>query len=244
MLTQRRIWLRTLHGVFGAVAPRFVNILATVSFGTLLTFASHAQGLIVNGGFETPISNNTWGFNPTTWSASQTFGGWTVEFGQVDIVNTPYSGLVPAHQGNQWIDLNGGSRGAIYQNFTVSVDGLYRLQFAMNGNYSAGFHYDRRSVRVEILQGPRVVFQQDYTHFYNGLLASDAQLWITHSDVINLSADTYTLRIESLEFRAALANYGPAVDDIQLDLVPEPASMIALGTGLASLLGFRRRRQA
>ncbi|MCL6536748.1 MAG: PEP-CTERM sorting domain-containing protein [Armatimonadetes bacterium] len=45
--------------------------------------------------FETTISGNTWGSNPTTWFAGQFFGGgaWEVVSGSIDIANQP--GVAP-----------------------------------------------------------------------------------------------------------------------------------------------------
>lgn len=242
MMIQKYISVKGLDSVIRVAPARFVQALATVSLGTLLLMASHAQNLIANGSFETPISNNSWGYNPTTWFAGQTFsGGWTVEFGSIDIKRHPVPGNVPAYDGVQWVDLNGSpGRSAIYQDFTVSTDGLYTLRFAMNGNY-AYTQRDYRQLRVQILQGATILFSQDYTHIYDNSFAYDNQPWEVHSVNLTLAAGPYRLRFESLETRNE--GWGPALDDVRLELVPEPASMVALGTGLASLLGLRRRRQ-
>jgi len=71
---------------------------------------TYAQNLVRNGSFETPISNNQWMNNPTSWYLGQTFdGGWYVEQWSIDIKRLPSTdGIhVPAFHGAQWLDLNG-----------------------------------------------------------------------------------------------------------------------------------------
>jgi hypothetical protein len=64
-----------------------------------------------------------------------------------------------------------------------------------------------------------------------------------------LPAGTYYVEFETLHFGGVDSNgnyipdyFGPRIDGVNLSLVPEPASMVALGAGLTGLLGLRRRR--
>lgn len=51
-----------------------------------------------------------------------------------------------------------------------------------------------------------------------------------------------TYRLSFVSATSANAE-GPILDDVRLELVPEPASLTAIGVGLASLLGLRRRKR-
>jgi len=102
-------------------------------------------------------------------------------------------------------------------------------------------------MRVQILQGNTPIFDEVFTHYFDNNFSHTAQHWQTHTRIVNLNAGVYRLQFESLETRTGQPlgsnGYGPAIDDLSVEIVPEPASMVALGTGLASLLALRRRRR-
>jgi len=206
--------------------------LSGIAIAALIAGTSAQTGLVQNGSFETPVSDNAFGRAPATWFAGSTFDGhWYVSQGSIDIKRNP---LTPnAYAGEQWVDLNGSPGiGGIYQDVTIPVAGLYTLSFAMNGNY--GFNPEITRTMTVSLEG---LFSGTFAHNYG-------DPWIVYSVNITVSTPgTYRLSFVSTTRGTYQDAYGPLVDDVRLELVPEPASLTAIGAGLASLLGLRRRKR-
>jgi len=222
---------------------------AAVVVSCMLSVANAQLGpnLVTNGGFETPRGNNNWGSNPSTWYANQTFDGWTVTQGSIDFVTAGVSpmGAGTSYEGVQHVDLNGSPGvGGIRQDITIGAAGIYRLSFAMSGNTGADSD-SPRIMQVQLSGGASVLLNQTFTWSRADHPTHDyytAPSWVLHQvDISVPSAGVYTLSFTSLTTTNDIA--GPAIDDVRLQLVPEPASLMMLGAGLAGLLGLRRRKR-
>jgi hypothetical protein len=232
--------------------------------------AASAQNLVLDPSFETTISNNDYGNPPTTWSTGQSFGStaggntsgttevWVVTSGSIDLVKGPNFGH-PGGGGDQFVELNGNNPGAIRQTVTVSQDGLYDFSFYYggyaawidnNGNHQPAASDYVLSARARIVDSSNNVVHSAIVSWsiaaggFNGS-------WISTPYMAQfvLLAGTYRIEFETLHFGGVDSNgntipnyFGPRIDSVNLSLVPEPASMVALGAGLTGLLGLRRRR--
>ncbi len=216
-----------------ALGSRFLRWSIATAVAFVVSGSALATNLVQNGSFETPISNNQFGRNPQSWFAGQTLDGfWYVSQGSIDIVRPPYPPLPAAYDGAQYIDLNGvpnTGMGGVYQDISVAVAGVYTLSFAQHGNYSV----NRTQARVmNVAFGS--LFSGSYAHSYG-------DPWLHHSVTITIDTPgTYRLSFVS----TTPTNFeGAILDDVRLELVPEPASLTAIGVGLASLVGLRRRKR-
>jgi hypothetical protein len=141
---------------------------------------------------------------------------------------------------------------------TVGVGGLYNFSFYYGG-YAATESGGNPASDYVLRARARIVNSSNNNVVHSAVVSwsiDDAGgingSWINtpYTAQIVLSAGTtYYVEFETLHFGGTDRNgnyipdyFGPRIDNVNLSLVPEPASMVALGAGLAGLLGLRRRR--
>jgi hypothetical protein len=232
--------------------------IAVVALSALSAASAQYPNLVQDPSFETTISDNNYGFNPTTWFANQSFGGgaWQVISGSIDLVRVPGFGGPPGPGNDQFVELNGNNPGAIRQAVNVTVTGLYNFSFYYGG-YAAtesggtpASNYELRARARIVDSGGGVVHSADVAWSIDAAGGVNGS-WIDtpYTAQFVLSAGTYYVEFATLHFGGTDANgnyipdyFGPRIDSVNLSLVPEPASMVALGAGLTGLLGLRRRR--
>ena len=232
--------------------------IAVVALSALSAASAQGPNLVRDPSFETTISNNTFGSPPTTWFANQSFGGgaWQVISGSIDLVRVPGFGGPPGPGNDQFVELNGNGPGAISQEVEVNEEGLYDFSFYYGG-YAATAD-GLNAADDYVLSARARILDSEGNEFLNAVVIwriADAGgingSWIDtpYTAQIALSPGTYYVEFETLHFGGTDANgnyipdyFGPRIDSVNLSLVPEPASMVALGAGLTGLLGLRRRR--
>jgi hypothetical protein len=241
---------------------------AAMTLVALSALSDASANLVQDPSFETTISNNTYGSNPTTWFLNQSFGStpsggspgevWEVISGSIDLVSAPGFGGPPGPGNDQFVELNGNNPGAIRQTVNVTVDGLYDFSFYYGGYAATASGLDAASdyvlsARARIVDSLNNVVLNAIVSWSIAAAGGINGSWIntpyTAQIVLTAGAGPYLIEFETLHFGGTDSNgntipdyFGPRIDSVNLSLVPEPASMVALGAGLAGLLGLRRRR--
>ncbi len=161
---------------------------------------------VSHGSFETPFLGES-NLTVLTFSAGQTFGGWTVASNTVDLVGT----LWQAADGVQSVDMSGTSAGAIYQDVATVPGQQYYLHFALAGNPSGGQTIKTNQV------------------WWNGSLLDTVTFNITGHSVTAMgwtnleylvTATGTTTRVQFVSLNSG--DYGPALDQVILEAVPPP----------------------
>lgn len=192
--------------------------------GVVLAGAAQAQvNLVTDGQFL--AAPNPGGY--TTYSTGATFGGWTVGSGSVDLIGS-YWQAPP--EGGRSVDLDGGTRGSIFQALNLSA-GSYLLSFYLSGNPDGPGPV--KSVSVSVGDQSDVVFSHSVPHTKSAMAYEFHTLSFTTAGATTLTftgADTINA-------------YGAAIGGVSVTAVPEPASY-ALGLAGLAVLGFVGRRRA
>jgi len=214
------------------------KILTAFALGTVfwgVTSIAGATNILTNGSFESPVVTDHGG----TWQLYPGYGGVT-GWGDADYIEIQTNSLFgSAADGSQYVELDSNSGDGndwLTQTFETVAGQQYIFSFAFS---------PRAGVRDNILLA--------------GVVSYDGGgHWLTYtsleSDGSNLSGTNWTYFsytfVADYDY-ATIAfkdggrddSYGTFVDDVSVSPVPEPATMLLFGTGIAGLAAFGRRKR-
>jgi choice-of-anchor C domain-containing protein len=199
------------------------------SLGVLGTMAVTASAnLLVNGSFEQGewVGNASTSYN-TLPTGSTNISGWvTTQQGCDWHQSIEFS---PAFDGFRMVDLTKGSAlGGISQTFGTLVGSQYQVVFHMAGPKSSFQNPRKASAKVGTS-----------TWEFSCVASSEnSMIWETKSFSFTATASQSTLEFIG---NGVSQYWGPVIDDVSVQAVPEPATLLALGAGLVACR-YRRKR--
>jgi choice-of-anchor C domain-containing protein len=200
--------------------------LAALALAATAPMASAAPNLITNGSFESNGIGFSGGFS-TIYTGSSTLTGWTINAGNVDLVNTYWT----ASQGHYSLDLSGEQDGTISQSFATVVGQKYQVSFDVAGNPTDSDKV--KYLQVGLSNLPLYEFDTTgKTHSNMG--------WTTKNFVFQAVSTSSTLFFAGLQD----SPYGVALDNVSVSAVPEPETYALLLAGMGLVGAAARRKRA
>jgi len=223
------------------LGPRMAaQIVLSVMVLVLASASAQATSILTNGDFElaSPGNSPPTGNYTTLGTGDTSMLGWKVTTGSVDWICTYWQ---PEH-GTHSLDLSGNGAGSIAASTAMNTTpGLwYEVTFWMSGNPD-----NTRGVKtLEVLTDSGATG----TYTYNTAAVNQGGNGNTLTNMkwqemfwsFQATSTTTTITFESLTGTA----YGPALDNVSVEVIPEPVTMAGVFLGIGGLAGYLRKRRA
>jgi choice-of-anchor C domain-containing protein len=173
-----------------------------------------------------PFTNGSFEISPvdpgpfvTLASGSTAITGWTVSGQGIDYIGTYWQ----AAEGSRSLDLSAVAPGGIFQTFDTIIGLVYNVAFSLAGNPVVG-------PTVKTLTVSAAGVSNNYNFDITGRSQTDMG-WQLRNFVFTAVDTTTTLTFTS----TTASNGGPALDNVSVSAVPEPATWVMFGGGLLAV---------
>ena len=156
--------------------------------------------------------------------------GWEVIGHSVDYIGA--AGIWPASDGDRSLDLAGDDLGGVQQTFETIVDQMYVVSFDLAGN-----PFGPEDKVANVSAGDSSV---NFSFNTSGSSLDDMN-WTPQTFTFTATSTTTTLAFMAVS-PPSPSPHGAALDNVEVNAIPEPSTILLLGCGLAGLAALRRRR--
>ncbi len=174
----------------------------TVVGNVVATDLTNTRDIVLDGLFRE-------GANPgtiATYTTGQTFGNWTVQSGDVELVGTSFQS---SPLGGRSVDLNGSTAGAISQTLSTTTGRQYQVLFNVSGNWLSG--EATKDWRVSAAGT-----SQDYSLIQPTGWSTSNMLFSGRSMTFTANSSSTTLAFQSLD----TGNSGAVIADVRVIEIP------------------------